>query len=131
MEHERRPKGGDDDPEPGSPAGTRCSGRIEIHPGGPRRDPDGVTRPGLPPELRRSLGSTNIIESMNGVVRQVSRNVKRWRNASMALRWTFSGMFEAQMGFRRINAYRQLSLLEQALARHRGKAPVDAMEDAA
>ena len=90
-----------------------------------------VTKLGLPPELRRSLGSTNIIESMNGVVRQVSRNVKRWRNASMALRWTFSGMFEAQMGFRRINAYRQLPLLKQALARHRGKSPVDAVEGAA
>ena len=49
----------------------------------------------------------------------------------MALRWTSSGMFEAQKGFRRINAYRQLPLLKQALARHRGKSPVDAMEDAA
>ena len=36
-----------------------------------------VTRLGLPPELRKSPGSTNIIESMNSVVRQVSRNVKR------------------------------------------------------
>ena len=68
---------------------------------------------------------------MNSVVRQVSRNVKRWRDASMALRWTSSGMFEARKGFRRINACRQLPLLKQALARHRGKSPVDAMEDAA
>ena len=90
-----------------------------------------VTRPGLPPELRRSLGSTNIIESMNGVVRQASRNVKRWRDASMALRRPSSGMFEARMGFRRINAYRQLPLLERAIARHRDNLPVDAMADAA
>ena len=90
-----------------------------------------VTRPGLPPKLRKSLGSTNIIESMNSVVRREGRNVKRWRNASMALRLTSSGMFEAQKGFRRINAHRQLPLLKQALARHRGKSPVDAMEDAA
>ena len=48
----------------------------------------------------------------------------------MALRSTSSGMFEARKGFRRINAYRQLPLLEQALAGHRGKSPVDAMEDA-
>ena len=40
-------------------------------------------------------------------------------------------MFEARKGFRRINAYRQLPLLKQALARHRSKSPVDAMEDAA
>ena len=31
---------------------------------------------GLPAELRRSLASTNIIESMNSVVRQTCRNVK-------------------------------------------------------
>ena len=41
IEHERRRKGGEDDPERGSPVGTRCSGRVEIDPGGSRRDPDG------------------------------------------------------------------------------------------
>jgi transposase-like protein len=50
-----------------------------------------VIRLGLPLELRRSLASTNIIESMNAVIRQVCRNVKRWRDAKMALRWTASG----------------------------------------
>ena len=34
-----------------------------------------VIRPGIPPLLRRSLASTNIIESMNAVIRQVCRNV--------------------------------------------------------
>src|SRR4029077_15798337 len=37
-----------------------------------------VTRLGLPVELRRSLVCTNIIENMNGTIRQVCRNVKRW-----------------------------------------------------
>jgi transposase-like protein len=32
---------------------------------------------GLPPELRRSLGRTNAIESLMAVLRQVCRNVKR------------------------------------------------------
>ena len=36
-----------------------------------------VTRLGLPPELRRPLASTNIIVSMNSVIRQACRNVKR------------------------------------------------------
>jgi hypothetical protein len=31
-------------------------------------------------------------------------NVKRWRNAAMALRWTAAGMLEAAKGFRRLNA---------------------------
>ena len=38
-----------------------------------------VTRLGLPMELRRSLACTNIIENMNGTIRRVCRNVKRWR----------------------------------------------------
>ena len=46
------------------------------------------------------MASTNIIESMNSVIRRVCRNVKRWRDAKMALRWTSAGMFEAQKGFR-------------------------------
>jgi transposase-like protein len=45
-----------------------------------------VTRLGLPKELRRSLACTNIIENMMGTVRRVTRNVKRWRSASMAMR---------------------------------------------
>jgi hypothetical protein len=39
----------------------------------------------LPTSLRRSLACTNAIENMMGTVRRVSRNVKRWRNAAMAL----------------------------------------------
>ncbi len=38
----------------------------------------------LPKELRRSLACTNIIENMNGTIRQVTRNVKRWRDGSCA-----------------------------------------------
>ena len=66
-----------------------------------------VIRLGLPPELRRSLASRNIIGSMNSVIRQVCRNVKRWRHAKMALRWTAAGMFEAMTDFRRIKAYKR------------------------
>ena len=67
-----------------------------------------VTRLGLPTELRRSLACTNIIENMMGTVRRVCRNVKRWRDASMALRWTAAAMNEAKKGFRRLKAYKQL-----------------------
>ena len=47
-----------------------------------------VIRLGLPPQLRHSLACTNAIENAIGTVRTVQRNVKRWRNAEMALRWT-------------------------------------------
>jgi transposase-like protein len=77
-----------------------------------------VVRLGLPRELRRSLACTNIIENMNGTIRQVTRNVKRWRDASMALRWTAAGMMEAKKGFRRLMAYKQLPTLRAALLAH-------------
>lgn len=41
-----------------------------------------VTRLDLPTELRRSLACTNIIENMNGTIRRICRNVKRWRDAA-------------------------------------------------
>jgi putative transposase len=82
-----------------------------------------VTRLGLPSELRRSLACTNIIENMMGTVRRVSRNVKRWQSASMALRWTAAAMHEAKQGFRRLKAYKQLPALRAALAAHYAKAP--------
>ena len=74
-----------------------------------------VTRLGLPDELRRSLACTNIIENMMGTIRRVSRNVKHWRSASMALRWTGAAMLEAKKGFRRLKAYKQLPMLRAAL----------------
>ena len=74
-----------------------------------------VTRLGLPAELRRSLACTNIIENMMGTVRRISRNVKRWSSASMALRWTAAAMLEAKKGFRRLKAYKQLPMLRAAL----------------
>ena len=40
------------------------------------------------------------------MARTPTRNVKRWRNAEMALRWTTAGLLEAQKTFRRLKAYR-------------------------
>jgi len=74
-----------------------------------------VIRLGLPHQLRRSLACTNAIENAIGTVRTVSRNVKRWRNAEMALRWTAAGLKEAQKSFRRLKAYKQLPVLRRAL----------------
>jgi len=80
-----------------------------------------VNRLGLPAQLRRSLACTNGIENVMGTVRRVCRNVKRWRNAAMALRWTAAGMLEAAKGFRRLKAHKQLPILKAALAAHHAK----------
>jgi len=80
-----------------------------------------VVRLKLPMPLRRSLACTNAIENMMGTVRRVSRNVKRWRNAAMALRWTAAGMLEAIKGFRRLKAHKYLPVLRAALVAHQSK----------
>jgi putative transposase len=80
-----------------------------------------VTRLGLPKELRRALACTNIVENVMSTVRRVCRNVKRWRSASMALRWTAAAMQEAAKGFRRLKAHKQLPALRAALEEYRSK----------
>ena len=74
-----------------------------------------VVRLKLPMELRRSLACTNIAENMMRTIRRVTRNVKRWRSGTMALRWVAAGMIEAAKGFRKLKAHRQLPLLRSAL----------------
>jgi hypothetical protein len=76
-----------------------------------------VIRLGLPQELRRSLACTSTIENSLGTVRQVTRNVKRWRNAEMALRWTAAGLLEAEKTFRRLKAYIVSSPSSETLSR--------------
>ena len=76
-----------------------------------------LIRPGVRKELRKSRASTNIMESVNVVIARVSRNVTRWRNALMGLRWTAAGMLMAQQGFRRVNGHIHLPELADALDR--------------
>ena len=77
-----------------------------------------VLRLGVPPTLARSLRSTNCVENMIGICRDHSRNVKRWRNGQMALRWCAAGMVEATAQFRRVNGHLHLRTLRAALERH-------------
>jgi hypothetical protein len=68
----------------------------------------------LSDRLRRSLATTNSIESTLGTVRRVSRNVKRWK-AGMVRRWVAMGLLTAQKRFRRIKGHRDLPKLIAAL----------------
>jgi putative transposase len=74
-----------------------------------------VLRLGVPPTLARTLRSTNTIESMIGICREHSKNVKRWRDGTMALRWCAAGMTEAGKQFRRVNGHLHLAKLRAAL----------------
>ncbi len=46
-----------------------------------------MQRLGIDGALRRTLKTTNPIENMNGAVACHTRNVKRWRDGQMLLRW--------------------------------------------
>jgi putative transposase len=76
-----------------------------------------VTRLGVKGALKRTLESTNPCESMIECVRRSSRNVKRWQNGDMCLRWTAAGMLEAERQFRRVIGYLDLAKLAVAVER--------------
>ena len=80
-----------------------------------------ILRLGVPPTLARTLRSTNPIESMIEICREHSRNVKRWRDGTMALRWCAAGMLEAGHQFRRVNGHLHLPKLRAALNAHFAK----------
>ncbi len=65
--------------------------------------------------LWKTLRSTNPIENLNGGVAQFTRNVRRWRNGSMILRWVGSAIVEAEKKFRRVRGHREMPVLVQAL----------------
>ena len=73
-------------------------------------------RLGLPETLRHSLATTNVIESCFGHVEHLTRNVKRWRNGSMVLRWVGTMLLHAEKKFRRIRGYQALPALLSSLS---------------
>jgi putative transposase len=76
-----------------------------------------LARLGVAGSLRRTLESTNPMESMIDIVKDHARRVKNWESGEMALRWAAAGMLAAQAQFRRVQGYRELPLLAAALKR--------------
>jgi putative transposase len=77
-----------------------------------------VARLGITGALARTLTTSNPIESMISIARTTNRNVTRWRDGQMVLRWTAAGMLNAQRSFRRVKGYKQMPQLVAALRRH-------------
>jgi transposase-like protein len=74
-----------------------------------------VIKLGIKGKLRRTLESTNACESMIDTVRRTQRNVKNWGSGEMGLRWTASGMREAEQQFRKVIGYTDLPRLAVAI----------------
>jgi putative transposase len=75
-------------------------------------------RLGINELLRRSLSSTNLIESCFSRTEAWTRRVKRWRNAKMVLRWGAAALLVAEAGFHRIQGHAHLPQLKAALVAH-------------
>jgi len=65
----------------------------------------------VPEQLRKSLASTNLIESAFSIVETVCRNVKRWHGGDQRERWVGSGLLVAEKQFRRVRGYKQIPAL--------------------
>jgi putative transposase len=76
-----------------------------------------VTRLGVTGTLLRTVSSTNPIESTIEIVRDHARNVKRWKDGDMRLRWASAGMLTAASQFRRVKGHTQLPALAAAIRR--------------
>ena len=73
---------------------------------------------GIDGRLARTLTTSNPIESMISIAKATNRNVTRWRDGQMVLRWTAAGMLNAERSFRRIKGYKQMPQLAAALKHH-------------
>lgn len=72
-------------------------------------------RLGLPALLRKSLRSTNIIESTFSLVRDLTRNVKYWSSTNMVHRWTGTSLLQAERRFHRIHGADHIQHLVSAV----------------
>ena len=77
---------------------------------------------GITGALYRTLRTTNPIENLNGSIAHYSRNVKRWRDGQMTLRWVASALSDAKDRFRRLKGHsdmrRLLAALDARIERH-------------
>ncbi|HEX9498672.1 MAG TPA: IS256 family transposase [Mycobacterium sp.] len=116
---------GHPDPEQGLRNAKHLAGQLDkSYPGAAASLREGlqemftVTRLGIDGRLAKTLTTSNPVESMISIARATNRNVTRWRDGQMVLRWTAAGMLNAERSFRRIKGHKQMPQLVRALHRH-------------
>jgi len=70
---------------------------------------------GITGALQRTLRTTNPIENLNGSVAHYCRNVKRWGDGQMVLRWVASALSDAATRMRKLRGCGQMRTLLKAL----------------
>jgi transposase-like protein len=66
-----------------------------------------------PKQLRKSLQTTNIIESWNSVAKNFTQQVKKWKNADHVKRWLTAGMLEAERRSHKLEGFAHLKQLKE------------------
>src|SRR6185503_7914880 len=74
-----------------------------------------VHRLQVPAQLRKTLASTNVIESAFAIVERVCSNVKRWHAGDQRERWVGSGLLIAEKQFRKVKGHKLIPLLLRQL----------------
>jgi putative transposase len=74
-----------------------------------------VHRLHVPMQLRKTVASTNVIESAFSIVEQVCKNVKRWHGGDQRERWVGSGLLVAEKQFRRVQGHKHIPALIREL----------------
>ncbi len=77
---------------------------------------------GITGVLQRTLRTTNPIENLNGSVARYCRNVKRWGDGQMVLRWVASSLSDAAGRMRKLRGCTQMRSLLKALDARRPEA---------
>jgi len=68
-----------------------------------------------PELLRKTLHSTNAIESMFSTVRACEKNIKRYRGSKMSQRWLASVLLHAENNFRTVKGYNEIPWVIQRI----------------
>ena len=86
---------------------------------------------GITGALYKTLRTTNPIENLNGSVSHFSRNVRRWRDGSMIVRWVATALHYAEKKFRRVRGCDDMNQLVTALDKITRKEELDNQKDVA
>lgn len=74
-----------------------------------------IHRLGMHKELRRSFTTTNIIESIHALVGQKTDKIDYWKNSSQKQRWVATSLIYIEQRLNKVNGYRYLRTLRNAL----------------
>ena len=86
---------------------------------------------GVTGTLYRTLRTSNPIENLNGLIASYTRNVKRWKDGAMTLRWVASALSDAAGRMRKLRGCADMKILISALDRRTQTEPAEAQRKAA